>query len=147
MVEVRPLAGVEFGMEKFAIGANLESAAARRNEGKRLDALAKFKNLGRQTDGLRCVVSNHAIFDRHLSFHLELLSNRNRIFAKKDGQDLEAVDNGAISLGRCGDLGMTSRFERVQECNGGCPFVNPPACGTPQNAKAFGIRMGQPPFF
>ena len=27
-VEVRPIAGVEFGMEQFAIGANLESAAA-----------------------------------------------------------------------------------------------------------------------
>ena len=30
-VEVRPIAGVEFGMEQFAIGANLESAATRRN--------------------------------------------------------------------------------------------------------------------
>ena len=30
-VEVRPIAGVEFGMEQFAIGANLESAAARGN--------------------------------------------------------------------------------------------------------------------
>ena len=27
-VEIWPVAGVEFGMEKFAIGANLESAAA-----------------------------------------------------------------------------------------------------------------------
>ena len=27
-VEIRPVAGVEFGMEEFAIGANLESAAA-----------------------------------------------------------------------------------------------------------------------
>jgi hypothetical protein len=102
-------------MEKFAIGANLESAAARRNEGKRLDALAKFKNLGRQTDGLRRVVSNHAIFDRHLSFHLELLSNLNRIFAKKDGQELEGIDNGAISPGRRGDLGKTNRLKRAQE--------------------------------
>ena len=30
-VEIRPLAGTEFGMEQFAIGANLESAAARGN--------------------------------------------------------------------------------------------------------------------
>jgi hypothetical protein len=30
--------------------------------------------LGRQTDGLRRVVSNDAVFDRHLGFHLELLS-------------------------------------------------------------------------
>ncbi len=28
VVEVRPVAGLEFGMEEFAIGANLESAAA-----------------------------------------------------------------------------------------------------------------------
>jgi hypothetical protein len=29
VVEVRPVAGVGFGMKQFAIGANLESAAAR----------------------------------------------------------------------------------------------------------------------
>ena len=56
-------------MEKFVIGANLESAAARRNEGERLDALAELKNFGRQTDGLRRVVSNNAVFDRYLGFH------------------------------------------------------------------------------
>jgi hypothetical protein len=73
-------------MKKFAIGANLESAAARGNERKRLDALAEFKNFGRQTDGLRRVVSHHAIFDRHLSFHLELLSRNETIGATKCGQ-------------------------------------------------------------
>jgi hypothetical protein len=30
-VEIRPIAGIKFGMEQFAIGANLESAAAGRN--------------------------------------------------------------------------------------------------------------------
>jgi len=30
-VEIRPIAGVELGMEQFAIGANLEGAAARGN--------------------------------------------------------------------------------------------------------------------
>ena len=30
-VEIRPIAGVQLGMEQFAIGANLESAAARGN--------------------------------------------------------------------------------------------------------------------
>src|SRR5438874_1511290 len=68
-VEVRPIAGVEFGMEQFAIGANLESAAARGNQRERLDALAELENLGRQTDGLRRVVSNNAVFDRDLGFH------------------------------------------------------------------------------
>ena len=73
-VEVRPVAGFEFGVEQFSIGADLESAAARRNESDRRDALAEFKNLGRQTDGLRRVVSNDAVFDRDFGFHLELLS-------------------------------------------------------------------------
>jgi hypothetical protein len=63
LVKIRPVAGVEFGMEQFAIGANLESAAARGNQRKRLDALAELKNFGRQTDGLRRVVSNDAVFD------------------------------------------------------------------------------------
>jgi hypothetical protein len=102
-------------MEEFGIGANLESAAARRNERERLDTLAEFKNFGRQTDGLRRVVSNDAVFDRYLGFHIELLSNLNRIDAKKAGQELEALDNGAISIGRRGDLGITSAFKRGQE--------------------------------
>ena len=61
-------------MEQFSIGADLESAAARGDERKRLDALAEFENFGRQTDGLRRVVSNDAVFDRDFGFHLELLS-------------------------------------------------------------------------
>ena len=69
-VEVRPIAGVEFGMEQFAIGANLESAATRGNKRERFDALAELKNFGRQTDGFRRVVSNNAVFDRDLGFHL-----------------------------------------------------------------------------
>ena len=69
LVEIRPVAGVEFGMEKFVIGANLESAAARGNQRERLDTLAELKNFGRQTDGLRRVVSNYAVFDRNLGFH------------------------------------------------------------------------------
>lgn len=69
IVEVRPIAGVEFGMEQFAIGANLESAAARGNQRERRDALAELKNFGRQTDGLRRVVSNDAVFDGYVGFH------------------------------------------------------------------------------
>ena len=56
-------------MEQFSIGADLESAAARGDERKRFDTLAEFKNLGRQTDGLRRVVSNDAIFDRDFGLH------------------------------------------------------------------------------
>jgi hypothetical protein len=68
-VEIRPVAGVEFGMEQFAIGANLEGAAARGNQREQFDALAELKNFGRQTDGFRRVVSNDAVFDRYLGFH------------------------------------------------------------------------------
>jgi hypothetical protein len=63
LVEVGPVAGIQFGMEELAIGANFEGAAARRDQGERFDPLAEFENLGRQTDGLRRVVSNHAVFD------------------------------------------------------------------------------------
>ena len=69
LVEIRPLAGVEFGMEQFAISANLESTAARGNQRERRDALAELKNFGRQTDGFRRVVSNDAVFDRDLGLH------------------------------------------------------------------------------
>jgi hypothetical protein len=68
-VEIRPVAGVEFGMEQFAISANLEGAAARGNQRERLDALAEFENFSRQTDGLRRVVSNDAVFDRDFGLH------------------------------------------------------------------------------
>ena len=50
-------------MEQFAIGANFEGAAARRNQRKRFNTLAEFEDFGRQTDGFRRVVSNDAIFD------------------------------------------------------------------------------------
>jgi hypothetical protein len=69
LVEIRPIAGVEFGMEQFSIGVNLEGAAARGNQGERFNALAELENFGRQTDGLRRVVSNDAVFDRYLCLH------------------------------------------------------------------------------
>jgi hypothetical protein len=68
-LEIRPVAGVEFGMEELAIGADFKSAAARWDEGKRFDAFAEFENFGRQTDGLRRVVSNDAVFDRDFRLH------------------------------------------------------------------------------
>jgi hypothetical protein len=87
-------------MEEFAIGANLESAAARRNERERLDALAEFKNFGRQTDGLRRVVSDDAVFDRYLGFHLELLSKDESIGAIKRGQDTVEAACRLLFFGR-----------------------------------------------
>ena len=57
-------------MKELSICADLKSAAARRNEGERFNALSEFENFGRQTDGLRRVVSNHAVFDRDVGFHV-----------------------------------------------------------------------------
>ncbi len=75
-------------MEKFAIGANLESAAARGDERERFDAFAELKNFGRQTDGLRRIVSNHAIFDRYLGFHQRAPFRNENIDAIKQGQEM-----------------------------------------------------------
>jgi hypothetical protein len=75
-VEVRPLAGIEFGVERFAIGADFEGAAAGWDQGKRRDAIAEIENLSRQTDGFRCVVSNCAVLDPDFGFHRTLLSSR-----------------------------------------------------------------------
>ncbi len=68
-VEVRPFAGIEFGMEQLSIGADFEGAAARWNEGERRDPIAEIENFSRQTDGFRCVVSNAAILDPDFGLH------------------------------------------------------------------------------
>ncbi len=73
-VEVGPFARLEFGMERFSIGADFEGAAARWDEGERRDPIAEFENLGRQTDGLWRVVSDAAILDPDFGFHRSLLS-------------------------------------------------------------------------
>jgi hypothetical protein len=74
VLEIRPVTGFEFRMEQFSIDANFKGTAARRYERQRFDPLAEFENLGRQTDSLRRIVSNYAVFDRYFGFHLELLS-------------------------------------------------------------------------
>jgi hypothetical protein len=74
LIEVRPIAGIEFGMEQFSIGMDFECAAGRRNQSQRFDSFAELENFGRQTDGLRRVVSNDAIFDRDFGLHATLLS-------------------------------------------------------------------------
>ena len=63
VIKVRPFPGLELGMEQFSIGPDLESSALGWNESERRNAFAKFKNFGRQTDGLRRVISNDAVFD------------------------------------------------------------------------------------
>ena len=83
-VKVRPFAGIEFGVEQFAIGADFEGAATRRNEGERRDPIAELENFGRQTDGLGRVVSNAAILDPDFGFHRSLLS-RAKLTAPESG--------------------------------------------------------------
>ena len=56
-------------MERFAIGADFEGAAAGWNQGERRKAIAELENLSRQTDGFRRVVSNRAILDPDFVFH------------------------------------------------------------------------------
>ena len=90
-IEIGPITGIKFGMEQFAIGANFKSAATRRNQGERLDALAEFENFGRQTDGLRRVVSNDAIFDRDFGFHPARSFPKSGYRAKERGQGVSRV--------------------------------------------------------
>jgi hypothetical protein len=92
LVKVRPIAGIELGMEEFAISANFKCAAARWNQGQRFNAVGEFEDFRRQTDGLGGVVSNHAVLDRDLNFHWTT-SFRSEIIA---------------------------RLETVKKSNGGC---------------------------
>ena len=117
MVEIGPVAGIKFGMEELAIGADLECAAARGNQGERFDALAEFEDLGRQTDGLRRVVSDDAVFDRYFGFHRELLSDSNVTGLGKHGQDMHpsaatAAEGQHAPMKRCPRQRSASRLER-----------------------------------
>src|SRR5947209_15926001 len=103
LVEVGPITGIEFRMEQFAIGANFESAAARRNERERFDSFAEFKNLGRQTDGLGRVVSDDAIFDRDFRLHSGVL------LSGKNGTELGKGGQGAREFSRRESVGTVRR--------------------------------------
>jgi hypothetical protein len=72
-VEIRPLAGLELGVNEFTIDANFKSAAVGRNELHRINS-GGFANRGCQTGSPRFIVSDRAIFDRNVCFHRELLS-------------------------------------------------------------------------
>jgi hypothetical protein len=59
-------------MDEFTFNANFESAATRGNQ-LRFDS-SEVANLSRQTGGPRFVVSDLAIFDRNVCFHVILLA-------------------------------------------------------------------------
>jgi hypothetical protein len=73
-------------MKQLAVGANFKRAAAGRNEREGFDPFTEFKDLGRQTDGLGRVISNHAVFDRDFSLHVALLSRKNGRKLDRGGQ-------------------------------------------------------------
>ncbi len=84
-VEIRPLAGLELGVNEFTIDANFKSAAVGRNELHCVNS-GGFANRGRQTGSPRFIVSDHAIFDRNVCLHRELLSSSEVIGPANGGQ-------------------------------------------------------------
>jgi hypothetical protein len=62
-------AGLHLGVDEFPVDGDLEFAAAGGGEGERLNVLFEPQEFFRQTDGLRFVVSNAAIFDGDLQWH------------------------------------------------------------------------------
>ena len=118
LVKIRPVAGIELGVEQFAIGANLEGPAARGNQRERLNALAELKNFGRQTDGFRRVVSNDAVFNRYLGFHRQSSFPRMKLSARF--QTVKRCSGDSVDTDRWliqrfwQSEGMTSPSERVQ---------------------------------
>jgi hypothetical protein len=119
-IEIGPIAGFELGVQELAVGADLEGSARGRNKSERRDAFSKFKNFGRQTDGLRRVVSDYAVFDRNFSFHRDLLSSKKGIDTSKLGQG--GVSVATIAGGPCltiargsGCLGIFGAAARPEE--------------------------------
>ena len=84
-VEIRPLAGLELGVNEFTIDANFKSAAVGRNELHCVNP-SGFANRGCQTGSSRFVVSDHAIFDCNVCLHRELLSRGEVIGPANGGQ-------------------------------------------------------------
>ena len=66
---LRKLARLQFRVNLFPIDADLKSAAPRRHEPQRTDALLEAQKFFRQTDGLGFVISSRAIFDCDFGSH------------------------------------------------------------------------------
>jgi hypothetical protein len=69
VVRVREFAGLEFGIDQLATDDDLKTAAARRDEFQGTDTFLERKEFGRQTDGLRLVVSKGAILNADVQAH------------------------------------------------------------------------------
>ena len=57
------------GVDPLSIDINLIHTTAGGNDFQRSDILSEIEQLGRQTDGARCVVSSRAIFDANFYTH------------------------------------------------------------------------------
>lgn len=68
-VGLRELACLEFGINLLAIDADLKFSTGRGNERDRTHLLFEAQKLFRQTDGMRLVVSNVAVFDCDFEAH------------------------------------------------------------------------------
>ena len=66
---VRKLTGLFFGVDFLAVDAHFENSATCRYERERTNILFEPEQFFRQTDGMRLVVSDAAIFDGNLQFH------------------------------------------------------------------------------
>ena len=70
-IEIRPLAGFEFGVDEFTVDAYFEGTTAGRDQpGSYARGLT---NSSRQTGGFRFVISDRAVFNRYFRFHARLL--------------------------------------------------------------------------
>jgi hypothetical protein len=70
-VKIRPLAGLEFGVDEFTVDAYLEGTATGRDQPR--SHARGLTNASRQTGGFRFVISDRAVFDRYFQFHARLL--------------------------------------------------------------------------
>ena len=70
-VEIRPLAGLEFGVDEFTVDAYFEGTTAGRDQPR--SHARGLTNASRQTGGFRFVISDRAVFDRYFRFHARLL--------------------------------------------------------------------------
>ena len=71
---IRELPGGFFGINGFAIDADLKHPAAGRHQRERGDGLLEPQKFLRQTDGVWLVVSSRAIFDFDLQTHVPAFS-------------------------------------------------------------------------
>jgi hypothetical protein len=95
-VKVRPLSGLEFGVNEFTVDANFKSTSAGRDQFHRFDP-RDVANFSRQTGGSRFVVSSRAVFDRDALVHRA--PSKLTLFVQKERVNLPFACNVMPELG------------------------------------------------